>query len=152
MIGAQKARTLVKNQWRTKTILTFFLVRTHDCRRNAIVIAVAPKGCAPAEEDRYSRGTDKCDKRCGQRLLKIPLNARAGWHVAHTKESQAQRVVANTQQKNIKGKKRKKAAKGTRNGWALFVPCRRRLARPSWSWCLASRARSERLLTAAGHP
>lgn len=36
MIGAQKARTLVKNQWRQKTTSRFFFVSVHDCRKKAM--------------------------------------------------------------------------------------------------------------------
>jgi hypothetical protein len=36
MIGAQKARILVKNQWRTKTTRRFFFVSVHICCENAI--------------------------------------------------------------------------------------------------------------------
>jgi hypothetical protein len=46
MIGAQKARILVKNQWRTKTIFTFFFVSTHDWRKKPMVAVYGRGGRA----------------------------------------------------------------------------------------------------------
>jgi hypothetical protein len=48
MMGAQKARTLVKNQWRTKTTSSVFLVRIHVWLTiaPAMVAAVARGGRA----------------------------------------------------------------------------------------------------------
>lgn len=36
MMGAQNARILVKNQWRTKTTRSVFLVRVHVCEKTAM--------------------------------------------------------------------------------------------------------------------
>lgn len=41
IIGAQKARMLVKNHCRTNTTINVFFVSVHDCRKNAIVGARA---------------------------------------------------------------------------------------------------------------
>jgi len=49
MMGAQNARTLVKNQWRTKTTSSVFLVRIH------VWLTIAPAMVAVSALDGYAR-------------------------------------------------------------------------------------------------
>lgn len=44
MMGAQKARTLVKNHWRHATMSSVFFVRIHVWLRIAMAVVVAPVG------------------------------------------------------------------------------------------------------------
>lgn len=49
-MGAQNARMLVKNQWRTKTTSSVFLVRIHVCLTIApAMVALAGKDRGPVE-------------------------------------------------------------------------------------------------------
>jgi hypothetical protein len=59
MMGAQNARTLVKNQCRQKTTSRVFFVRIHVCRMIAPAMVV---GCGP----RWARGVEADE--CSQEL------------------------------------------------------------------------------------
>ena len=59
MMGAQKARTLVKNQWRQKTTRRFFFVRIHVWRTIApAIVATLARGRALKVEVRELSGAE----------------------------------------------------------------------------------------------
>ena len=66
-MGAQNARTLVKNQWRTKTTSSVFLVRIH------VWLTIAPAMMAVCSRDECARSekvVSRCSRGCrGSRMF-----------------------------------------------------------------------------------
>ena len=57
MTGAQNARILVKNQCRTKTTMSVFLVSVHVCEKIAIARLYALVGVAESEKSYVKQGS-----------------------------------------------------------------------------------------------